>query len=295
MKFLFVAAGGIEWGSSRMRAYWVAEEMDDAVAMTLKEADERRPAAEIVVFQKTVRPALLQYYAEKGSRIFWDLCDPSWWFEPQVARETISLMDGVVCSSAGLASDLVSWTRDIDGRPPISVIEDRLSFRHFDSRIDPVPANFNRRAKRMIWYGMSQNRISLAHSWALLDRLKANGVDFELTIFDNSPQSRLDWGQKFTTAHIKWDLDSEVQVLTGHDVALLPPYPGAWGKVKSDNKKRTAKAVGLPVFDGMDFDELRTLLTDEEYWMRASSAAYRDARDNYDVRQSARDWETLVS
>lgn len=286
MKTMFVAAGDETWGSSRMRCYWVAKYMNDAAAMTNAECRMNESAvnvAEAVVFQKLADPDWMRKLRNNGKKVFWDVCDPSWWWKPKECREIAANCDGVVASSEGLARDFENWAE-----MPCHVIADRLDLAHFSKQrqhheTEPV---------RFIWFGLAANRLSLFGAVPMLERLLANGYKIELTVCDERPDARCALGGVPVYQKL-WTLGEEVETLCAHDVALLPPYPGAWGKVKSPNKKLTANACGLVDVDGFDYGRLQEACG----WVfrhHYGNGAVIAVRQSHDVKQSAAEWEALL-
>lgn len=281
MKTLFIAAGPVEWGSSRMRAYWPAKYMQDTAVIDVS-TPHPLPKAENYIFQKLVPLHMLDQIASIGyGRKWWDVCDPSWWWEPEPCRMIAENVDGVVCCTQALADDFEEWC----GIKPY-VIPDRLELSHFHTQrqhtdVSPV---------RFIWYGVAVNRISLFSAVANLERLAANGYKIELTIMDNQPEQPFTISNMFPIYHIRWTLESEVEIISSHDAALLPPYPGRWGEVKSNNKALTANACGLPVWVGGNYLYGLELC---KYTAARRARAQFDMSE-VDVRQSAVEWEELL-
>lgn len=295
MNICFVTAGPIEWASSRMRAFWVAEELrkrgHDVTVCPPGYATE--PEQDVYIWQKTADIDFIK--ANQDKKHYWDVCDPVWWFDPEGAKEITNAVDGVVCSSDALHSDLSSCTKS-DGRfitdksyDFIHTIPDRLKLPHFP--IQKTHSEVNN--IRFIWFGISANRQSLYSALANLERLKANGHDIALTILDDRPDVPFT-GVSFPVYHTRWNLDTENEVIASHDIALLPPYPGPWGKVKSNNKGLTAVACGLPITDGMDYQDMKELsIFPSERNERVDEAMELITLD-YSIEKSADDWEAIL-
>lgn len=284
---VFVASGGYDWASARIRAYWPARYMTNTVVINQQDLRSNTfdlGTARAVVFQKIADAALMETLRNRGIAVYWDLCDPVHWFSPFEARKILPSVDGVICSSTGLAQDFTAWS----GKRAIC-IPDRLDLEHYKyqrvhSDADPV---------RLIWYGIAINRVGLYAALANLDRLHANGYKFTLTIYDDKP------GQHFVTTaypvgYGRWTIDAEPSVIAGHDIALLPPYPGPWGWVKSNNRQLTAWACGIPDTTGMNYAELVELVTSADRRTEQAAQAYDHLQTAYDVRQSAAEWEKLL-
>lgn len=244
------------------------------------------PAADVYVFQKLVDVSLMRRLRDGGALIIWDVCDPAWWFNPGDAGEASNAADAVVASCGGLAGDFEAWS----GRPA-RMIPDRLLLSHFTHR----QAHTDRAPVRLIWFGAAQNRIALLAAVANLSRLRANGYEVTLTIADNAPETAAPWLEsELPVYYTRWTLDTEAETLAAHDIALLPPYPGPWGAVKSNNKTLTAWAAGLPVSSGLTYDTLEQLVKLAALRQGTADDGRLTVKHHYNVEQSAADWLALV-
>jgi len=294
MKVLYMTAGDINWASSRMRAYWPAQYMADAEVMTLEAAryavaNDDLPEADIYVFQKAIDETVAQALPDSAT-VIWDVCDPSWWFDPDRARAALGLVDGLTASTEALAADMVSWLPPDRRYLPVEVIADCYEPRHF-----PLQAEHLVHSLRFVWFGIYTNRVGLHAAQANLERLAANGYRVSLTVMDDAPQVELVFLTKtnFPIYHVRWSLDRENQVLASHDVALLPSYPGPWGEMKSNNRSLSAWASGLPVASGLDYYHLERLCDPRE---RAQFAALgADMLPPYAVGAMAKVWELTLA
>jgi hypothetical protein len=238
-------------------------------------------AFDAIIWQKYVDLEIAQVLKAQGKRQYWDVCDPMWWWDPKESDAICALVDGVVTSNNNLEIDL---ERCLDDEVRTYTIPDRLEVEHFPlkrehSDLSPV---------RLIWYGIASNRVSLYAALANLERLAANGHRIELTIFDDHPEAEWCVTDAFAIYHTRWSLEKENAVIASHDIALLPPYPGPWGKVKSNNKTLTAWACGLPVWDGLDYALGYCNVTDVEHRILFSHHEIPKSS------ASARDWEEIL-
>lgn len=288
MKACFFTAGPLTWASSRMRAYWPARHMD-SVTVPLAEVDSGRvplPAADTYIFQKLyserVREAL-----PPDALVVWDVCDPAWWFDPEGAKAVLAAVDGVTACTEALADDLRGWDGWEDNKPVI-VIPDCVNPAHFPAQA----VHSDHEPIRFIWYGIYANRPALYAAQATLDRLAAEGYRIELTIMDERP----DIAQVFLTStaypvyFTRWSLEQENEVIAAHDIALLPPYPGAWGLLKSDNKRLTAGACNVPATSGLHYHHTRRLVESASERQKAAEKLARKA-ELYRPDYVAYDWE----
>jgi hypothetical protein len=284
-KTLFITAGPEWWGSSRMRAYWPARYMPGTDVIEYQRLENITERYDAVIFQKVFDLRLAADLRANGIRVWWDVCDPGWWWQPDIHREIIELTDGIVASNVNLANDLAYWS----GRK-VYTIPDRMYLSHFVQRKEHTKTE----TVRMIWYGVSVNRISLFAAFANLERLVANGHKIELTICDDRPDVPFIQEAAFKVNHDQWTLTHEVERLLEHDIALLPPYPGAWGKVKSNNKMLTAWAAGLPATSGIDYYAMADLVMSHERRQAAADDGYATVCADYRVEQSAAQWMELL-
>lgn len=283
----FIAGGSMTNAGARLRAYWPAQFIEGAAVCTW--ADTPPPAA-AYVFQKLVDLPLMQRLRANGAACFWDVCDPSWWFSPADVREVLAHATAVVASNEGLADDLREW----DGRPAgveVHVIADRLLLSHYTRQA----IHADREPVRLIWFGAAQNRMALYAAHANLQRLQAHGHRIALTICDNAPNAPMDIEGDYPVYYTRWALETEAATLAAHDIALLPPYPGPWGAVKSNNKRLSAWACNLPVTAGTDYEDVLTLVTDAGHRREMAAAGWRKVVACGQSQDSAQEWQTLIA
>ncbi len=292
-EIVFIPAGDISNAGSRMRCYWPAQFLPNSAVVTWDDIRAGRlPEAGVYVFQKLVDVALMRTLRERGALVFWDVCDPVWWFNPADAREAAAAATAGVASSDELAEDFNSWAGEIwGGGRGCYAISDRLLIDHYNVQREHGEA----RPVRLIWFGSAQNRIALYGVGATLARLRANGYEVALTICDNAPESPLPGlDTDIPVYYTRWSLAHEAETLAAHDIALLPPYPGAWGRVKSNNRTLTAWAAGLPVTTGLDYGELRELVCDPDLRRKRGAQGRRTVEQYWRVEQSANEWRLLI-
>jgi hypothetical protein len=282
----FIAAGDETWASSRMRAYWPARALGGEVT-TWKEvhATQTVPEADAYVFHNIAVPELVDLLLEQGKQVWWDVCDPSWWTQPAASKVIADMVTGIVASSHELANDCTEWSGRKVHTIPDCLIPEHFPLMREHSDVSPV---------RLIWFGISPNRIALHAAAMNLMRLKANGYDIELTIFDNQPDLPMAALEGvYPITYLRWALEDENAVLASHDIALLPPYPGPWGKVKSNNKKLTAAMCGLPTSPGECYRGLAGLVASYETRRDVAAIDRREAM-SFTIDRAAREWQKLT-
>jgi len=283
VKALFIVPGPIEWASSRYRAYWPSKYMDAEVVQVGELTEAHTAEYDAFIFIKV--GVGIEDVKKAGKPIWYDICDPVHWFSPDDAKKIIELADGIVASNEALADDFVKWSGRI-----VHTIPDRLELSHYPER----KTHDNCGTCKFIWFGAAQNRFALFGGLAVLDRLAANGYNIALTIYDDNPQDHWKYKHEFPVYHGRWHLDQENLVIAGHDIALLPPYPGPWGKVKSHNKDLTAYACGLPSTDGQSYEQVEKLVIDAKHRWELSEKGYKRIQEDYTADKSAKEWEALL-
>lgn len=285
MKALFVTPSDTRWASTRLRAVWPARYVNGAE--TCPYGEHVNIDADTYIFVKLFDEEFAKKARAEGKRVYWDMCDPAWWWNPREARMAADIADGIVISNEGLANDFADWYGTDE---KVHIIPDRIEMEYYPKQRKHEHAN----PVRFIWFGAFQNRISLFGALAYLERLTANGHNIALTIFDDQPNNQ--WGitDNFPIYHVLWNLEQENQIISSHDIAILPPYPGAWGRVKSNNKNLTAWACGLPVCDGQDYEYMDDLCSNEVLRRQMAAQGRLKLEASYQAQLSGMEWEAIL-
>lgn len=286
-RVLFLTIGDRTWASSRYRSYWPADIWSDADAMQWRPGQAIPDSYDVYVWMKTGDPATMAKLASKGRTNIVEVCDPNWWFEPAAARAVFDQAQALVAATEPAGVDALAW---YGSNLPLYVVPDRLTLAHY-----PLQRQHQKTPViRFVWFGVSANRSALFAAVAYLDRLAAAGYQFTLTICDNSPEQRWQLSDRWPIANIPWSLEHENAILASHDVALLPPYPGPWGKLKTNNKWLTAWASGLPVADCQDWAYLELLTGNAQARQDAAAAGYDELTKRYQTRHTVEQWRTII-
>jgi hypothetical protein len=178
------------------------------------------------------------------------VCDPSWWFAPEKVNDILEHTDIVTASTKGLLKDLESQypEHEIVGK----VIPDAFDPEHYTSAKHKP---YEEGKLDLIWFGHQNNRYILLAHLAELERLACvEGIEINLTILDGEPENR--WGSnRINIRHEKWTLETEVEIISSHDIAFLPSHPGKWGRLKSNNKRNHAFWCGLNTYNPQDIED----------------------------------------
>jgi hypothetical protein len=271
-----------------MRSYWTADIMPNADVVQVKPGMVITKDYDVYIWMKTGELAIMEKIREFGKMQFIEVCDPNWWQQPDLMRKMIDNMTALVAATEPARDDLLKW---YGTEKRCYIVPDRLNMAHFPKQrghqhADPV---------RFIWYGVSINRGTLIGAIPVLERLKAAGVNVELTILDNSPEIPLGMSKMFPIYHTRWTLESENEIISAHDIALLPPYPGPWGKLKSNNKTLTAWACGLPVTDGFDYYDVYNLATNSRERAERAKVGWLKLNMGYLIEHTAEQWKHIIN
>lgn len=285
----FLTRGDMTWASSRLAAYWPARYIPGALAHKWEDNKPIPPGYRMYVWQKNVGLSEMEAIRAAGAKNVFYHCDPSWWWHPGECRQADAIVDAIVCSTVPSAEDYMQFS----GRTECpTIIPDRLELSYYK----PRGPHENPRGQpiRFVWYGMSQNRMALFACLANLERLAANGLNITLTLIDDMPQEPLYWTGLFPFIHARWTLENENALICANDIALVPPYPGPWGKLKTNNRTLVAWACGLPAVAGEDYRELYDVATRATLRNEMVATGQQELVQRYDVRQSAGEWMQLL-
>ncbi len=274
--------GPITWSSSRMRGFWLAEAAPDRFRV-FSPGDELDgvDACGTVIFQKRYNEADIlraRYYREAGRRVVSDWTDPMWWWSPREVQAMFELSDAITASNEGLAQAIRA---NPQVKAPVTVIPDRMpgnyhpnAVRHF--KHDPI---------RLVWFGAAGNRVALLSALPLIEYV-SHVRRIELWIIDEAPETPFRTTSPLEVVGVRWTLETFHAQLTQCDIAVLPPYPGPWGSMKSNNKAVEAGWCGLPVWDDFDLARLLALIDDARLRNKTGQAARKMAEEQYEIQRS---------
>ena len=282
---LFVVGSAPDSASCRFRALWPAECLHADVVFWEHFSLPAATQYDACIFVKAGNASVFASLRSAGCQVWWDVCDPYWWWHPAESRLMAEAATGVVASNASLARDFVECCG-----VTCHVIPDRLQMRHYSRRRIHTQTN----PVLFVWFGYARNRISLLGAIPTLQRLVANGVHISLTVCDERPEVPLLMLPGVAVSHVQWTFAGERDVLATHDLAFLPPHPDPWGSVKSNNKHLTAWACGLPTSTGMPFSDLLSLAISADLRSETSRRSVDMLTTLYRIEDSAADWVTLL-
>lgn len=282
--------GPVTWASSRLRGFWLAEAAPDLFDVYSGGAMPELDGREMLVFQKRHTPAdigLAAHAKERGMKVVFDLTDPLWWWSPDTVNAMMELADVVTVSSRGLHEII----KDIPVVKKVVHIPDRFRPQDFPQ----VREHEDSRPVKLVWFGQMMNRGALIGAMPILAYMANRGHEFTLRIIDEGAGIPLGMSDKaFPIDYIPWTLETINANLLDCDVAVLPPYPGPWGSMKSDNKLAQAWWCGLPTVSGHVPEELDAVLGDVQERARQGHANRKKAEKRFDIAQSVAEWRRLL-
>ena len=287
----FLCNGSREWASSRLRGYWY-EDIDPVHIHAYEPGSELLliDECDAVVFQKRFKLPDIERafrYKREGKKIILDLTDPMWWWFPKEVFAMFELAD-VVTTSCNALSEVVRASGKVER---VVTIPDRML-----PSFHPTTVQHRERDRIvMVWYGDSGNRIALQGYLPFLGFL-AHEFPIELQIIDNAPGIKVmeEDSPHLKIRHIPWALETFHAHLLDCDIAYLPPYPGPWGMVKSNNRQVTAWWAGLPVVTGDDLGEMAKFASSVEARKEEAEIKRAIAERDWNIHQSVKEWQLLV-
>lgn len=292
MTIAILTSGPLAWPSSRYRGFWLAEAAPETFRVFAPGDPLDLDDCDTVVFQKRQGELDIERarrYQAEGRTVVYDLCDPVWWFMPRETQTMLSIADAVVTSNDGLADAV----RAFPGVRRVVTIPDRMLASYHPT----VAEHGDRERVRLVWYGSDGNRaITLAGIMGPLNYI-AHATPVTLVVIDGSPHVKLSMADAdaLRIEHVPWRLETFHAQLTACDIALVPPYPGPWGAMKSNNKAVTAWWAGLPAVTGYDMQELITYITEPDERAATARQMREIAERDYDIRRSVDEWRALVA
>lgn len=210
-------------GSSRIRGRWVIKYLNKIEGVEAEEFVQGKEY-DVIIFQKAYWKEMAREF--KGIKIL-DICDPDWLEGAEVvsfAKE----MDFITVPTEALKEAIEKFTKK-----PVYILPDSE-----DLEILPPPIKHEARARKVVWFGYSNNMEVLYPTFYTIKKL---GLGL-IVVSDG----HMNTGECSIT-NVKWDAltcDSEYQKA---DFAILPEKFNGRFKFKSNNKTIHSWALGLPV------------------------------------------------
>jgi hypothetical protein len=259
-------------GSTRIRARWPLRYWP--------EAEEFRADVtyDVLIFQKAYD--VPRAAAFPGVKIL-DICDPDFLRRRTRIEQMVEHCDAVTCSSVPLVEDM----RGMTGKP-VRLVADRIDF----AAIGTSRKHHSGPTRTVAWFGNSQNLPVLDPTISMLLEFDIRTLLVVATAgFPYTPPSSA--AGRLEVVNLPWSEDSVHRHLLRADVVLNPRVEAGEWRYKSLNKTTLAWALGLPVAHTRS--ELEALMTEEQ---RRREARLRrlEVRQNYDVRDTVRDYRRLI-
>ena len=259
-------------GSSRIRGRWLWENWDGA--------EEWKVGGDYdaMIFQKVLWNDMMERY--DGIKIL-DSCDPTW-LEGVDYFKTVDMVDAVVTSTDALRDYILKM------RPgkKVVTIKDRIEFKEH-SEVKTVHAT---KIKRVVWFGYSKNYQYVEPAIKILKDL---GIHLTV-ISDSRIMLGAHYADKLDFRWYKYEYSTIHARLIECDAGLFVENRGKVsleGKYKSENKRTTCMALGLPiVLVPEDFDRLATV----EARTEDAKEKLEYVKKNYDISISVSEYKSLL-
>lgn len=238
-------------GSSRIRGHWIIEQIKEA------ELFKQGEAYDVVVFQKTYFKEFIREF--NGLKVL-DICDPDWLDGLEIVN-ILKYIDLVIVPTEKLKESISKFTEK-----NIVVIPDGVKFDGL-----PKPKEHQGKAKKVCWFGYSQNIAVLDQT---LMKLRKLGLKLKV-ISDGNYQSG-----EMRIENVKWDINTVNEEIQECDFCLLPEWIKGRNAYKSNNKTLQAWALGMPVASTPQ--DLERFMDAEERNKEAKEK-YEFVKENYDV------------
>lgn len=260
-------------GSSRIRGHWIVKFWEQAgIDLGTAELFKFGQKYDAIIFQKVYWPAYAKAF--QGIKIL-DLCDADWLDWNCKLTEMLEEVDAITCSSLELTKAVGKFTKK-----PVYFIPDRVDTSSF-----PAPKEHSGPAKRVAWFGYSQNFPVLDAAVPALHKRGLSLVVVADKVYVPPAGVKLDLvNYPFNPTQYLLDIQSA-------DIVLNPQFKKGKWRFKSDNKTSIAKALGMPV--AHTDKELDQLLS-EEARKEASKKGLLDVAENYDIKLSVVDYKDVI-
>lgn len=225
MNIVYYTAGSRDWASSRLRAWKVADALQE-LGHTVTMNPPLLPETDVLVVQKRTDVVdAMQIARKRGVRIIYDVDD-------YIPNLPVDCAD-VVTVDTPAKQDLY---------PRALVIPDCLDI----DEHSPVKADHAPRLERIVWYGNAENAYHVRDAYTAARRL-----GLQLFLITSEPPREL-LVQLAGAQWFGWQAQSIDQEIIAHDLVICPyifdgDWPETWVKSKSANRILKAWALGMPV------------------------------------------------
>lgn len=254
-------------GSSRLRGHWMAKYMKDG------EMYKQGCQSDVIIYQKVFWQEHADAY--KGIKIL-DICDADF-LAGQPIKKIMDSMDAITVTTKALKEQLQHFT-DV----PIHIIPDRLDLEfHKEKKVHKGVA------KKVVWFGYFGNSEVLKSTLFALKKHKLKLKVISDGVFAHRPPLK-----KEDVENVKWDIETVNDEILKADIALLPRLDKGNYKYKSNNKKITAWALGMPVAE--EPDELKRFMDPDER-RKEARLRWKEVREKYDIKQSVKQLNEIIN
>lgn len=252
---------------SRIRCDYVAKELNKIGHKAERFIQGKK--YDVVILQKSYWGDYIKNF--NGIKIL-DICDADYLVQLGII-DHIDYVDHITVSTKALKEDIKHYTKT-----PISIIKDR-----FDLSELPKPKKQSGKAKKVVWFGNSENLETLDQ---VIPAIKRMGL--ELIVISNGNYRE----GSIKVKNIEWKPVKYYTDIQKADIAVLPRILSGRYKYKSNNKKVLSILLGVPVAETKD--QLEELMN-ETIRAKAIEKLYPIYKKEYNCKKSAKDLLNIIN
>lgn len=264
-------------GSTRIRVHNLIKYWDEA------ELYQYGDKADVLIFQKVYANIDYKLPLTYPAIKILDICDPDFKDSPDIfIKETLDAMDAVTVPTESFKTFLEQMTDT-----PIYVVKDRFDLEEF-----PKPKVHTGKAKTIVWFGYSHNSMGIKLAMPSIERrkLKLHVVsDSDFMPYKMCIDSK--GYQKDMYSFTKYTHPEAYKEIQKGDICVLPPTNRPFDIFKSENKRVISELLGVPV--ATNAEELDKLIEAEDR-QKHINAIYDKIREDYDCRQSVKEYKDII-
>jgi len=278
--------------STRFRVTWPLKYMPASFA---SEDYDQLKKCDAVVFQTRMNTSDIEMAVKlkaDGVKLIWDFTDPHWLKEyDRHAIHPIFYKIAELADIVTLPTEEEERTyRETFPKVQTQVLKDRLELSKFKKfKIHKEHKDF-----KICWHGSYGNIGSIDLAREDLERL---GAEFDITlvyVFDKAGQYHVRPFRNIKIEKRLWSEEAVTCAMLDSDVSINPKYDN-WKSYKSNNKTIMAWVCGVPCVERNFYNEIKKFLLSTELRNKEGKEKRKHVIENYDVRDTAKEWNSIVN
>lgn len=252
-------------GSTRIRSTWVHKYWPEAEEWIIGRKYDA------LIFQKVYWDEMMENF--KGVKIL-DMCDPDW-MEGRDVMQHAHLVDAITTSTEPLAE----YMRKIVPGKLVKCIPDRIDLKAHTT----IKKTHRKKFNNLVWFGYAHNAHYLEPTF---DYLEGKTLTIYSDTMINPPS-----GCKVELKWKKYEYKKLHSKLIEFDAALMPVRSDYKAQFKSNNKRLTCKALGLPIIEvPEDLERLKDKQSREE----SAKIGLKEIKDKWNCKLSVQEYKDII-